>query len=61
MTIDEAIKQLNKVSDVWSRDVDDTEKNEALQLGIEALKRERQYRNEGRSGAGFLLPSATEE
>ena len=55
MTIDEAIKCLN-LSDNWPQRVGNNDLREALKLGIEALKRTREYRTYEILDANELLP-----
>jgi hypothetical protein len=60
MTIDEAIKELktNPGIEVF---VVDPLAAKAIQLGIEALKRIKEYRNRADVRRSFLLPGETEE
>lgn len=63
MKIDEAInwnKRILKIPRIQEQLCD--EYNEAIQLGIEALEREKRLREKSPSGSRFrLLPSETEE
>jgi len=60
MELDKATKKLQDL-EVWLRDADWGDDADALKLGIEALKREQERREDIDFGFALLLPGETEE